>query len=78
MSDDRQVGTVAGVLYNYGFIVPKDGGGEIFFHGTAVRGGRTSFRALAPGDEVSYRVIETSKGPRAVAVEAVLERVEHG
>jgi cold shock CspA family protein len=62
-------GTVATVLDTYGFIVPKAGGDEIFFHGSAVRG--ALFQDISPGDEVTYALLDTSKGPRAVAVERV-------
>ena len=52
----------------YGFLLPDTAGAEeLFFHATAVQG--TTFEALKPGDAVSFEVLQTRKGPRAVHVQ---------
>ncbi|KDN42473.1 hypothetical protein RSAG8_06790, partial [Rhizoctonia solani AG-8 WAC10335] len=50
----------------HGFIVPDDGGQDVFVHYTNVEGRRRN--ALSEGDLVSYEVTETPKGPAALSV----------
>jgi len=66
----RIAGVVAGIVgeKNYGFISPDEGGPQLFFHATAYDG---EFADLRPGRRVTFIPIETEKGPRAVAVEAM-------
>ena len=53
----------------YGFIAPDDGGKEIFVHFSGIEG--EGYRNLEEGQQVTYTVEETPKGPQAVAVRAV-------
>ncbi len=50
----------------YGFIVPEDGGDEIFVHHTDIQ--MEGFKDLNDGQAVEYEVGETEKGPCAQAV----------
>ena len=47
----------------YGFIVPKDGGQEVFAHFSAIQ--MDGFKTLKEGDEVEFEVKEGPKGPQA-------------
>jgi len=55
----------------YGFIEPKEGGGDIFFHHSSCGGPK--IEELNVGDEVTYDVEpgQGGKGPRAVNVTPV-------
>ena len=46
----------------FGFIERK-GGGEIFVHWTGIR--KDGYKTLAPGQEVSFDIYESRKGPVA-------------
>ncbi|EUC60852.1 cold-shock DNA-binding domain protein [Rhizoctonia solani AG-3 Rhs1AP] len=50
----------------HGFIVPDEGGQDVFVHYTNVDGKKRN--ALNEGDSVSYEVTETNKGPAALSV----------
>ena len=51
---------------NYGFLAPADGAGDIFVRlGPAEA---AELGPLAPGDPVSFTVIETDRGPEARAL----------
>ncbi len=50
----------------YGFIVPDDGGKDIFVHHTGIEG--TGFKSLKEGDKVSYEVSQSPKGEQAIKV----------
>ena len=47
----------------FGFIVPQDGGKDVFVHITALR--RSGIDALAPGQRVRVEVIDGKKGLEA-------------
>jgi len=51
---------------NFGFITPEDGSKDIFFHATSLKD--VEFSALKQGDQVSFDVEQSEKGPRAVNV----------
>ena len=53
----------------YGFILPDDGGKDIFVHysGVAAEG----FKTLNEGDVVEYGITEGKKGPMATEVKKV-------
>lgn len=53
----------------YGFITPKEGGKDIFFHASELR--NVSFDELNEGDSVSYEPGHNDKGPRAQDVHRV-------
>ncbi len=51
---------------NFGFIGPSDGSKDVFFHASGLQG--VQFTQLNVGDEVSFEVEQSEKGPRAVNV----------
>ena len=53
----------------YGFIVPNEGGKEVFVHYSSIQG--NGFRTLKEGDLVSYELTEGPKGPQATKVTKV-------
>jgi len=50
----------------YGFIVPNEGGKEVFVHYSSIQG--NGFKTLKEGDTVSYELTEGPKGPQATQV----------
>ena len=50
----------------YGFIVPNEGGKEVFVHYSSIQG--NGFKTLKEGDTVSYELTEGPKGPQATNV----------
>jgi len=50
----------------YGFIVPNEGGKEVFVHYSTIQG--NGFKTLKEGDTVSYELTEGPKGPQATQV----------
>jgi len=50
----------------YGFIVPDDGGKDIFVHHTGIEG--AGFKSLKEGDKVKYEVSQSPKGEQATNV----------
>jgi cold shock protein len=53
----------------YGFIIPDEGGEDLFVHYSAIEGG--GFRNLEEGEKVSYEVGQGRKGPQAQNVSKV-------
>ncbi|MHC4715027.1 MAG: cold-shock protein [Planctomycetota bacterium] len=53
----------------YGFIVPDDGGKDLFVHYTNVEG--EGFRTLKEGQAVEYEAAEGKKGPEATNVRPI-------
>ena len=53
----------------FGFIVPQDGGKDVFVHYSAIQG--SGFRKLAEGDKVSFEIKEGAKGPQADQVQLI-------
>jgi CspA family cold shock protein len=47
----------------FGFIVPNNGGAEVFVHVTGLQG-----QTITEGDEVEYEIGEGRKGPCAINV----------
>lgn len=48
----------------FGFIVPDDGGDEVFFHRSRVAP-KVYFEDLREGEEVEFQVRQGEKGPQA-------------
>ena len=53
----------------YGFIVPDDGGKDLFCHHSNIAG--EGFKTLEDGQKVEYEAAEGRKGPEAINVHAV-------
>ncbi len=53
----------------YGFIVPDDGGKDLFVHHSNIEG--TGFKTLAEGQKVEYEAAAGKKGPEATKVHPV-------
>ncbi|MCD6404998.1 MAG: cold shock domain-containing protein [Planctomycetes bacterium] len=53
----------------YGFIVPDDGGKDLFVHHTNIEG--EGFKTLQEGQAVEYEPEEGKKGPEATKVRPV-------
>ena len=51
----------------YGFIMPEDGGEDIFVHFSAVEG--EGYKTLREGQAVQFEVVKTDKGLQASNVE---------
>ncbi len=51
----------------YGFIECDDGTGDVFVHYTGIKG--EGFRTLNEGEEVTFEIVEGTKGNQAVEVE---------
>jgi len=52
----------------FGFIVPSDGGKDVFVHATGIGGG---MKSLAEGQQVEFEIVEGKKGPTAANVISV-------
>lgn len=50
-------------IKGYGFILPEEGGDEVFVHYSAIQG--DGYRNLYEGDSVEYEEIDNGKGPQA-------------
>ena len=53
-------------LKGYGFILPDDGGQDVFAHYSAISG--EGYRNLRQGDRVEYVLVDKGKGPQAVNI----------
>ncbi len=50
----------------FGFIAPEDGSADLFFHSSELVG--VQFNDLREGDKVTFEVMQSEKGPKAVGV----------
>ena len=55
----------------YGFILPEDGGSDVFAHYSAIR--MDGYRTLKPGQAVSYQEQSGPKGVHAIEIQALAE-----
>ena len=53
----------------YGFVVPDDGGPDVFLHGSVLN--RAGLGALEPGERVSVMVEQGARGPQARDIELI-------
>jgi CspA family cold shock protein len=53
----------------YGFIIPDEGGSDIFVHHTGIV--CEGFRTLKENEQVEYNVTEGKKGPMAIDVKKI-------
>ncbi|AUH70747.1 Cold shock-like protein CspD [Legionella sainthelensi] len=58
----------------WGFIIPENGGDDIFVHFSSIHG--TGYKTLAPGQIVNYDVEHGDKGLHAANVIVLSESVE--
>jgi len=59
----------------YGFILPDDGGEDLFAHFSAIH--MDGYKTLRAGDPVEYEVIEGPKGLHADNIRATLPPDQH-
>jgi|SaaInlStandDraft_2_1057019.scaffolds.fasta_scaffold129279_2 cold shock protein len=52
----------------FGFIIPEDGGDEVFAHFTAIQ--MDGYKMLNEGQEVEYDVEDGPRGPKATIIQA--------
>ncbi len=50
----------------FGFFTPKDGSKDVFVHYSAIKG--SGFKSLAEGQQVTFEIQQTPKGPAAANV----------
>jgi cold shock protein len=53
----------------FGFVLPNDGGKDIFVHVTALR--RAGIDNLQPGQTVRMQVAQAARGREAIAIETI-------
>ncbi len=53
----------------FGFIMPEDGGKDVFVHHSAIKG--SGFTSLEEGQKVNYETQQTPKGPAAANVAVI-------
>lgn len=58
----------------WGFIIPENGGEDIFVHFSAIQG--TGYKTLIPGQQVSYSLEKGERGLHASNVVALVEAME--
>lgn len=58
----------------WGFIVPEQGGDDIFVHFSSIHG--TGYKSLTPGQNVSYDIQNGERGQHAANVVVIGETVD--
>jgi CspA family cold shock protein len=53
----------------FGFIVPDDGGNDLFVHFTAIQS--NGYKTLQEGQKVEFEIMQTNKGDKAVNVKVI-------
>ena len=66
MNGPRLTGTVKLWRETFGFIIRDDGGPDVFVHQTKIQ--HDGWKMLEQGQRVEYSLMETPKGPQAIAV----------
>ncbi len=59
-------GKIKTLKNGFGFIVPDDGGKDLFFHMTELQG--VDFNSLQEGQAVMFEMVDSEKGPKATQV----------
>ena len=55
----------------YGFIVPDEGGKDVFVHSTGIKG--AAGQSLKEGQRVEFEIIQGEKGPQAANVTPITD-----
>ena len=53
----------------YGFVIQDDGGKDLFVHFSEIK--KEGFKSLDEGEAVSYEIVKTDKGSKAVNVVSI-------
>jgi CspA family cold shock protein len=53
----------------FGFIVPDNGGNDLFVHFTAIQS--SGYKTLQEGQKVEFEIMQTNKGDKAVNVKVI-------
>lgn len=68
--DTRLKGEVSTIFGSKGFgYISADDGNEYFFHASTLQ--NVEWEEVSPGDSVTFKPMNTEKGPRAVKVEVL-------